>query len=79
MGGAAPMGIAVAATGVAVSWAADMICKKLTGGKKVTEAVSDLILDTGEAIGKTVGNAVTTAKKKIGAVWNSLKPKWLFA
>lgn len=75
---AAP-GLVVAGAAAGVSWLADVVCKNLTGGKKVTEAVSDLILDTGEKIGKTVGNVVTTAKKKIGAAWKALKPKWLFA
>ena len=72
-----PPGIAVTAAVKVVTWGLDWVSEKLTG-KKVTEAVSDFLIDTGEKIVKNVGKAVTTAKKKIGAAWKSITSKWPF-
>lgn len=72
-----PPGIVVTAAATVVTWGLDWVSEKLTG-KKVTEAVSDFLIDTGEKVVKNVGKAVTTAKKKIGAAWKSITSKWPF-
>lgn len=62
--------VVVAGAGVAISAAADFICKKVTGAltgeeKGLTETVSDFVLDTVSDIGKKVGNVFSSAKDAI--------------
>lgn len=67
--------IVVGATTVAVSTGVDWLCEKVTG-QKLTEAVSDFVLDTAE----TGLNLVKTGAKKVvegtSALWSNVKQGW---
>jgi len=66
--GVALPAVAVGVVTAGVAWGADYLCKKFTG-KKVNDAVGDLIIDTAEKI--------SSAKKKVKkAVANKLKAAW---
>ncbi len=66
---------AVGLATVAVSTGVDWLCEKVTG-QKLTEAVSDFVLDTAE----TGLNLVKTGAKKVvegtSALWSSVKRGW---
>lgn len=76
--------VVVGVASVVVVWGADVIFEKLTG-KKMTEFISDKIVDIGEkAVEKAgkvkdylcnkVGNAVNNAKNNVKAMWKGLFP-----
>ncbi len=72
--------LAVAAGTIAVKSALDGVTRWVTGGEKdFTEAASDLILDTGEAIAEgiaegaeKIGKGISSAVDKISTGWKSL-------
>ncbi len=74
VGFAAPVVVVGGAT-VAISAGADWVCEKVCG-KKVTEAVSDLVLDTGEkalnAVGDWIGDGAKAVKEGAEAAWNGI-------
>lgn len=76
--------VVVGVASVAVVWGADVIFEKITG-KKMTELISDKLVDFGEkAVEKAgkmkdylcdkVGNAVNNAKNNVKAMWKGLFP-----
>lgn len=71
------VGAATMAVSVAADWACEQVC-----GKKLTEAVSDAVLDAGEALAdgiktgaKKVAEGVSSAWKGIAEGWNWLTGK----
>lgn len=70
--------VVVAGAGVAISAAADFICKKVTGAltgeeKGLTETVSDFVLDTASDIGGKISDMASDIGKKVGNVFSSAK------
>lgn len=71
--------LVVGAVTVGAKIGLDAIAKWATGGEKdFTEAASDLILDTGKAIGKGISEGASKLGKCISSSLKSLKPKWCF-
>lgn len=64
VGATAAPAVLIGAGAVAVTWAANGICKWLTGGDDIAETAANLVCDAGEAIGKGF-KAVTSWGKSL--------------
>lgn len=73
--GIAAPAVAVGAATVAVSVAADWVCEKVCG-KKLTEAVSDAILDGAEKVVDGFMTGAKEVKKGVDAFWKSAASGW---
>lgn len=65
--------VAIGVGAVTVTWVANSVCKWLTGGKKISEAVSDFVCDKAEAKYKNIKNTVAKVKEGFGSMvkWGS--------
>lgn len=73
--GIAAPAVAVGAATVAVSVAADWVCEKVCG-KKLTEAVSDAILDGAEKVVDGIKTGAKVVKEGVDAFWKSAASGW---
>ena len=73
--GIAAPAVAVGAATVAVSVAADWVCERVCG-KKLTEAVSDAILDGAEKVVDGFRTGAKAVKEGVDAFWKSAASGW---
>lgn len=73
-GFAAPV-FAVGLATVAVSTFADWACEKVTG-KKLTEAISDSILDRAESVANKIETGAKKVKEGASALWSNITNSW---
>lgn len=73
-GFAAPVFVVGLAT-VAVSTFADWACEKVTG-KKLTEALSDAILDRAESVVNQIETGAKKVKEGVSALWSNITNSW---
>jgi hypothetical protein len=69
--GVAAPAVVVGGIGVGVSLVADIVCENLTG-KSVTEATSDLIIDTAAKAGKAISGAAKSTKNAVSGWFSKL-------
>lgn len=65
--------LAIGAGAVLVTWAANGVCKWITGGRDIGEVAADMICDVGEGVRSVVQNVGEGLKKAGTAVVDSLK------